>query len=55
LKYLNTGRLLKIIGYNPADYIKVDQINLAMGGKVRIINNLRESLKSKLSKEAMIE
>ena len=31
LKFLNTARLLKIIGYHPADHIKGDQINLAMG------------------------
>ncbi len=24
LKYLNTSRLLKIIGYNPADHIKIE-------------------------------
>lgn len=32
LKYLNTGRLLKIIGYDPADKIKAESINLAMSG-----------------------
>lgn len=31
LKYLNTGRLLKIIGYDPAEKIKAESINLAMG------------------------
>ena len=31
LKFLNTARLLKIIGYDPAERIKAEQINLAMG------------------------
>jgi hypothetical protein len=32
LKYLNTARLLKIIGYEPAERIRPEQINLAMAG-----------------------
>jgi hypothetical protein len=32
LKYLNTGRLLKIIGYQPQERIKAESINLAMKG-----------------------
>ena len=32
LKFLNTARLLKIIGYDPIYHIKMEQINLAMGG-----------------------
>ena len=51
MKYLNTGRLLKIIGYNPADYIKGDQINVAMGGKVRLINNLKASFADRIAEK----
>jgi hypothetical protein len=49
LKYLNTARLLKIIGYNPADYIKADQINMAMGGKVRIMNSISSLFRNKIT------
>jgi hypothetical protein len=52
---LNTGRLLKIIGYNPADYIKGDQINIAMGGKVRMINNLKSNFVERISEKASHE
>ncbi len=31
LKFLNTARLLKIIGYDPAYHIKLDNINFAIG------------------------
>ena len=40
LKYLNTGRLLKIIGYDPADHIKGEQINIVMGGRESVQGNV---------------
>jgi hypothetical protein len=51
LKYLNTSRLLKIIGYNPADHMKIESINLAMGGPVHMINGIAGSLKKRIYDE----
>jgi len=51
LKYLNTSRLLKIIGYNPADHMKMESINMAMGGSVQMMRSLTGSLKQKILSE----
>lgn len=38
LKFLNTSRLLKIIGYDPVYHIKMENINLAIGSPEKTAN-----------------
>ena len=38
LKFLNTSRLLKIIGYDPVYQIKMENINLAIGSPEKTAN-----------------
>ena len=42
---------MKIIGYNPADHMKMESINMAMGGPAHMINEIAGSLKKRMYDE----
>ncbi len=40
LKFINTARLLKIIGYDPVQHIKIDNINFS---RDNLVKNFKEA------------